>query len=117
LKTFVENPDTDINSNITSLQSQIKTIIVPDYIGVINNINDSILNLQNQMNTLTVHNYLKDISKINDLITNLQSQIDTLSSDTNNHITEINEKLSTAYTNYMELQGQLDTAFTFINLI
>jgi chromosome segregation ATPase len=117
MKIYIGNTVTNINTRITYLQSQINSITVPYSTNDINNLNDSIINLQYQIDSITIPDYTNDISNLNDSIAYLQSQIDTLSSDTNNNITEINEKLSTTHTNYMGLKGKLGTAFTSINSI
>jgi hypothetical protein len=92
MKTYVGKTETDINSKMIWIQ--INNMSIPDYNNVINNVNDSILNFQSQIDSIIVPDYFSDIFvlqgeidtikvRINDIdrirlhyrVTNIKSQV------------------------------------------
>jgi hypothetical protein len=109
------------------LTSQIDAIKIRDYRSDISSINDEItlignrrrimddvnskeqvlildytISLENRINCLIISpDHTSTLITINDSLTSTNIKIDTRASDTNNNVNEINEILSTEYTNEM----------------
>jgi hypothetical protein len=110
LETFYDDMKThkgieiaNLDSNISSLQSQMNNIIIPDYTDDTRKRNNSITSFQTQIKGIITTDYTSEISNIYDSITNLQSQIDSLTifPDYSSEIIVIQEEVNS-------LQNQID---------